>query len=133
VIADLENGRRRYVTTAELIILAYALGTAPAALLFPPPYDERIEMAPDETATKLYAVQAFCGYPPYVNMFADLENMRPLHRAREIAQLEDRLRFLIIELEEFGELKPEFARHVRAELDRLTDRLAELKAGDDGR
>jgi hypothetical protein len=133
VIADLENGRRRYVTTAELTVFAYALGTAPAALLYPPPYDdEKIDMLPDNPATKLFAVQAFCGYPPYVNRFADLENMRPLYRAREIAQLEDQQRWLLIQLEELGELNPEVAKQIRAELHRVIERLAHLKAEQDG-
>jgi transcriptional regulator with XRE-family HTH domain len=42
VIADLENGRRRYVTIAELIVLALALDTPPITLLYPGPYLEGV-------------------------------------------------------------------------------------------
>lgn len=46
-ISDLENGRRRYVTTAELVVLALALDTAPIALMYPGPYfDRKIRLAP---------------------------------------------------------------------------------------
>ena len=34
VIADIENGRRRYITTAELAVFAAALNTAPIASYF---------------------------------------------------------------------------------------------------
>ena len=54
VIADLENGRRRYVTIAELTVLAYALNTAPIALLFPPPLDEKIWALPRLGMTEIY-------------------------------------------------------------------------------
>lgn len=61
VISDLENGRRRYVTTAEVTILARALNTAPIALMYPAPYDDTIEMVPGVNETKTVAVQCFAG------------------------------------------------------------------------
>lgn len=133
VIADLENGRRRYVTTAELTVLAYALGTSPVGLLFPPPYDdEQVERLPGWPGTKLAAAEAFCGISPYVNQMVNMETMRPLRRAREIASLEDQRRWLVIQLDELGELNPEFARQLRGELERVAKRLTEVKAEQDG-
>ncbi|MCW1957617.1 MAG: helix-turn-helix domain-containing protein, partial [Mycobacterium sp.] len=37
-IADIELGRRKYVSVAELLVLAEVLNTPPITLLFPPPY-----------------------------------------------------------------------------------------------
>lgn len=131
VIADIENGRRRYVTLSELTVLAYALGTAPVALLFPPPYGEQIDLLPDHKTPKFSALQAFCGIAPQVNRLTAHENMQPLRDARLIAELEDQKRWLVIQLEEFGDSQPEFAKQVRADLDRITRLLAE-KRGQDG-
>ena len=64
VISDLEVGRRRYVTTAELIILARALDTAPLALLYPAPYRDKIQILPKPESReleKILAVQWFSG------------------------------------------------------------------------
>jgi hypothetical protein len=140
VIADLENGRRRYVTTAELTVLASVLETAPIALLFPPPYDEHVDMLPDEeVVSKLVAAEAFCGHFPALNAFFRgeharlLQNTEPLRQAREIARLKDHQRWLIIQMEEFGEINPAFARQARAELGRISEQLVELEATDDGR
>jgi hypothetical protein len=63
VIADMENGRRRYVTTAEIIVLAAALETAPVALLYPGPYpdDESVEYLPGCEISRFDAAQRFSG------------------------------------------------------------------------
>ena len=62
VISDLENGRRRYVTTAELIVLAVALDTSPVMLVYPGPYgDELVEAIPGIKASKFIAAEWFSG------------------------------------------------------------------------
>lgn len=61
VIADLENGRRKYVTTAELVVLAQALNTAPIALMYPGPYEESVEYRPGVRRAAIFAVQWFSG------------------------------------------------------------------------
>jgi hypothetical protein len=63
VIADLENGRRRYVTTAEVIILALALETAPIALMYPGPYfDKMTRLSPHSPESpEIIAVEWFSG------------------------------------------------------------------------
>lgn len=60
-IADLENGRRRFVTTAELVILAVALDTPPVCLVYPGPYDNSIEIVPDRQGAEFDAAQWFSG------------------------------------------------------------------------
>lgn len=61
-ITDLENGRRRYVTTAELAVLAHALNTAPMALLYPgPDYGEFLDVLPGRQDRQIRAVQWFSG------------------------------------------------------------------------
>ncbi len=60
-ISDLENGRRRYVTTAELLILAAALDTPPVCLVFPGPYEKLIEIIPGREGIEFDAAQWFSG------------------------------------------------------------------------
>lgn len=60
-ISDLENERRRYVTTAELIVLAAALNTSPVALVYPGPYQSEIDAIPHVELTELQAAQWFSG------------------------------------------------------------------------
>src|SRR5262245_48140302 len=62
VISDLEVGRRRYVTTAELIMVARALDTAPLALMYPAPYLDKIQALPNsQEVTKILSAQWFSG------------------------------------------------------------------------
>lgn len=60
-IADLENGRRKWVTIAELITLAAALNTVPLALLLPSTPDEKIEILPDNEMPVGNAIGWFAG------------------------------------------------------------------------
>lgn len=64
-ISDLENGRRRYVTTAELIILSAALNTSPVTLLFPGPYDRQTNLLPKQEVIEFDAAQWFSGLGYY--------------------------------------------------------------------
>lgn len=76
-ITDLENGRRRYVTTAELAVLAAALDTAPIALLYPGPYDRQVEVLPGITwPTEIDAAQWFCGLRPGFSEAVGAEQVR---------------------------------------------------------
>lgn len=115
VISDLELGRRRYITTAELIILARALDTAPIALLYPEPYwDSKIQVWPTPDGTddarqveKIRAVQWFTGeqgiYLDDLGMpFIDQQNyhsrLLALTRAEKAFELRDRKRELDVRL-----------------------------------
>jgi hypothetical protein len=61
VIADLENGRRRYVTTAELCALAWALKVPPIQLLYPDLPDGPVEFIPDQEVSSTEAAMWFSG------------------------------------------------------------------------
>ena len=66
-IAELETGRRDFVTTAELVILAAALDTTPTALLYPPPYNDAagdVDVIPGLQASRFWAAQWLAGNTP---------------------------------------------------------------------
>lgn len=140
VISDLEVGRRRYVTTAELIILARALDTAPLALLYPAPYQEVIQILPapeggqKHELEKILAVQWFSGesglYLEYlglsrVDQMNYYSQLLALERARKAFELDTRKRKLSAQLA--------VRRHAKREgLDAVTDEeLDELVAAID--
>ena len=60
-IADLEIGRRKHVTIAELLILAAAVEVSPRSLLFPGEPDELVEMLPGQWVPTLQAIAGFGG------------------------------------------------------------------------
>ncbi|BBX00467.1 hypothetical protein MMOR_14030 [Mycolicibacterium moriokaense] len=61
VIADLENGRRKYLAVHELVVLAKALDVAPLQLLYGQDNALTIEYLPGDEVTRLSAVQNFSG------------------------------------------------------------------------
>ncbi|GFG71854.1 hypothetical protein MSEN_35740 [Mycolicibacter senuensis] len=87
-IADLENGRRRYITTAELFVIAFALGTSPAMLLFGHALvDGEVEVLPNLKTSAIHAAQWFSGEQPL--LLIDVvggysENNRALADGREL-------------------------------------------------
>ena len=93
-ISELENGKRKYVSTAELAILARALDTAPITLLYPPPYGAEVEILPGETSTNWVAVEWFSGrtarYGDIDDMSTYERNLAPLRAAVKIADLKRR-------------------------------------------
>lgn len=95
-ISDLENERRRYVTTAELIVLAAALNTSPVALVYPGPYQREIDAMPHVELTELHAAQWFSGIKWYADISAGdrtessttwRTEHSQLHAFRELADL----------------------------------------------
>ncbi len=137
VIADLENGRRRYVTTTELIVLAYALDTAPIALLYPAPLGEEVRVLPRLRMTRFMAAEEFCGNEVGL---ASQENTRALQRARDTEAAKGTQRALLGLLAELKH-KPEqlgyddpakAAKAIRAELDATVRRIKTLEAKHDG-
>jgi len=67
VISDIEVGRRRYVTTSELIVMAAALNTSPVNLVYPGPYDAVVEVLPNsEDRPEFAAAQWFSGFDTYI-------------------------------------------------------------------
>jgi hypothetical protein len=118
VISDLENGRRRYVTSAELIVLAAALNTSLIALMLPPPYDEEIEMLPGVPVPKLVAVEIFC------DNTNTGKRTRALQRARQIATIKHQQRKLLTQLaelpEQFGDDHERYSAPLHAQLETVT-------------
>ena len=56
-ISELENHKRKYVTTVELMVLARALNTPPIALLYPRPLSgESIDILPGVPGTKTFTL-----------------------------------------------------------------------------
>jgi hypothetical protein len=134
-ISEMENGGRKYFTTAELTVLARALEIPPVTLLVPPPYDKEIEMLPGVVATKLFAVEAFCGNGTAAGVTYG-DNAWLLRRAREHASLEQQQQALLTLLGSLPEVdeadRERLERPIYAELQRLAERLSELKADPDG-
>jgi len=83
-IADLESGRRRYVTTAELVILAVALNTSPVLLLYPGGYDAEVELTPGVGVPEFVAAQWFSGHG-WINTY--LKSQYPTDEEWEAAQI----------------------------------------------
>jgi hypothetical protein len=94
-ISELENKKRQYVTTAELMVLARALNTTPIALLYPRPLSgDSIKILPDVTGTKTFALQWFSGEvdKPLPQICDDRDeyrrNIEPIEAARTVSELE---------------------------------------------
>lgn len=65
-ISELENGNRKNVSVAEVIVLARALNTAPLCLIYPGPYSDVVQVLPGVDAVELWAAQWFAGAFPGV-------------------------------------------------------------------
>lgn len=100
-LADIENGRRKFITVAELLAIANALNAAPIMLVFPGPYTD-IEVidglpagpagTPMGRGYKSEAIRWFCGESLNDRLISDFaayeDNRRPLREARELDELE---------------------------------------------
>lgn len=60
-ISELENGKRKYVSTAELCVLAWALKVPPVQLLYPDLPDGPVDLLPDITVPSIVAATWFSG------------------------------------------------------------------------
>jgi transcriptional regulator with XRE-family HTH domain len=143
MISELERGKRKYVTTAELVVLAAALNVAPVALLYPAPYDEDIEVTPGRTMSKIGAVERFSGHrPDPLDPRAPDDdgeywhNLRDLTRARRIRELRQRRRNFAEQMRILGDLEaPESVRdamRVMAEEQEQISKLLEEELESDG-
>jgi len=65
VLAGLENGRRKFVTVAEVMVFGRALGVAPASLIFPLGAEDEIEIVPDFSVRTDVAAKWFAGDAPF--------------------------------------------------------------------
>lgn len=104
-ISEIETGRRKSITVADLVILAAALDTVPIALIYPGPYGGDVRVLPDLSAPQIWAVRWFAGElrtisdvpfddnGRYVQVPQPLQydnNIRRLERARKAAELHER-------------------------------------------
>lgn len=81
VINNLENGRKRDVSVADVLVLAAALEVAPAALVFPAGYAAEVEYLPGQTADPLQAADWFAGeQAPEDSALALMRRHRELER-----------------------------------------------------
>ncbi|MCF3960587.1 helix-turn-helix domain-containing protein [Streptomyces fuscigenes] len=127
VISNIENGRRRDVSVADLLVLAAALEVAPAALVFPAGYAAETEYLPGRTATPLEAVDWFAG--------VGAPEDSALALARRHQELERRIRGVYRRIWEQGiaeqryvvELEDAEAEAGRTMARELTDQLMELR------
>ena len=63
-ISELESGKRKTVTTAELCVLAWALKVPPVRLLYPDLPDGPVEIVPGVTVPSIKAATWFSGEAP---------------------------------------------------------------------
>ncbi|QBJ94984.1 DNA-binding protein [Rhodococcus sp. ABRD24] len=127
-IADLESGRRKYVTTAELSVLAWALQIPPISLLYPALPDGEVELVPGNRVSSITAATWFSGETTFQpDLFAsDGEPLPEDERLRNLEQVravEDGARLVYLSRER---IKTE------SEIDRLTRVAARMRtAGSD--
>lgn len=96
-VADLESGRRRFVTTAELMVLAAALNTTPVELMFPDVSDEPenlVEVLPGVETTGFQAAQWFSGHRPG---FVDPDDEPEERNVREAERARSKLKSALLE------------------------------------
>lgn len=103
VITKLENQRRDAVSTAEVQVLAYALGVPPAMLLFPLGDAETAEVLPGKYADPLEAIYWFSGahrlLEPDANGFMEGETIPVLGpEAADLTTLADMTLFRLHEV-----------------------------------
>lgn len=141
VLSDLENGRRRHVTVAEITVLAMALDTAPIALLYPDAIEGETQMLPDVDAGQRFAMQWFCGLVDagsmagkalYANSAAYAKNLRRVEISREIWEVDNQRAALIQESAEADRSqKGDYLRAI-ADLNRRVKKLkGQATDGDD--
>jgi transcriptional regulator with XRE-family HTH domain len=135
-VTDLENGRRRFVTTAELMVLARALNTTPIALLYADPLGPEVEMMlPGVKATETFALQWFSGFVdiPSAAVADDSaeyrRNLQRLQTARQIWDLDEQKVALMKEgLDKTGKEKRDILRAI-VDVQRQIDKLIASDGG----
>jgi hypothetical protein len=138
VIADLENGRRRYVTTAELCVLAWALRVPPVQLLYPQMPDGKVEVVPGIEKPSIEAAQWFSGEMAYgprdLSTDAARQETLEFHRGVQLVDLSrkrlerqariESLSRLVARLKGSGE----DVENILAEIESAEERVADINA-----
>jgi transcriptional regulator with XRE-family HTH domain len=85
-ISELESGKRKSVTTAELCVLAWALKVPPIRLLFPDLPDGPVEVLPGKELSSFDAVRWFSGEEIYTSLLPEFPKEDPFLAPR-VAEL----------------------------------------------
>jgi hypothetical protein len=104
-ISELESGKRKSVSTAELCLLAWALRVPPIRLLYPNLPDGRVDVVPGERWTAIQAASWFSGdltFAPVMTADAKQEDLkkatdlfrgqRLVERSRRRIELQERIK-----------------------------------------
>lgn len=138
VLSDLENGRRRHVTVAELTVLARALSTTPVALLYPDPIDGVTQMLPDVAAGQGFAMQWFSGHIDTPSLAEQAicsdpsaygMNVERTKLARQIWELNERAVAL---MKQGRGVSGEYKQHLLMAFAAVQDEIRKLKEGHHG-
>jgi hypothetical protein len=104
-IHDLEKDEdtRKFVSTAELSVLAWALKVPPIRLLYPDLPDGLVEIVPGEYVTSIEAAMWFCGELVFDNENLELaKGAQRVKLSRRRAQLQERNEDLLQAVERSG-------------------------------
>lgn len=126
VITDLENGRRRHVTTSELLILSVALDVAPLCLLYPALPDGQVEAVPGVEVSSWTAYRWVAGETPLAPASAatGIGSRQLINAVRERANVKIQLGQITIETG----LDPSREAAMAPVREQLSVRLSELTA-----
>lgn len=135
-ISEIETGRRKSVTTAELSVLAWALNVPPVRLLFPDLPDGNVEVVPGVRTSSVGAMTWFSGESELTpdDVSDDLERKMEVYRGRRLVdlsrtriELESRRNWLIgmISQVQAGSF-PESAQAFLGEVETIDARLREV-------
>ncbi|MHA7661859.1 hypothetical protein [Mycolicibacterium sp. HS_4_1] len=106
-IADLENRRRRYVSTAELCVLAWALRVPPIRLLFPDLPDGLVEVVPGEEYPSIVAATWFSGetlfLPEFEPKTQEADEAQWLHDVQAAREISDGARLVQLSRERIAQ------------------------------
>lgn len=133
-ITDIENRRRKYVSTAELCVLAWALNVPPVRLLYPDLPDGLAEIVPGVTLRSFDALEWFAGERIVQREDLEAEGLKPyegmrvLHQIRYIAKMETRRASLAkLISEQVRKADTELIEHLTGELERIDNMLDFLR------
>jgi transcriptional regulator with XRE-family HTH domain len=92
-ISEIETGKRKDITLAELTVIARALAVPPLLLIYPDLAHGPVDVLPGETVTSAQALRWFAGEAPLPNDVKSFgEDSLPLTRTRRLYQIALELR-----------------------------------------
>jgi transcriptional regulator with XRE-family HTH domain len=134
VLANLESGRRPYISAAELMVIARVLEIPPVLLLFPLGLEESIEVVPGEEVDPWQALKWFTGeddwLPNTPTGSEETQGSEPVRLFREHDQFVDDWWVQRRRLEQIASTRHESLRRFRTEAnpDAVDEQMLELVA-----